>query len=73
MHVNGNKRGKPGLGIEPGPLPWEASALTATHLSANNICLKRTPVGPRLLSLNRGVRSVQVHFTENKGRKIGLY
>ena len=31
------------------------------------------PWDPRFCSLNRGVRLVQVHFTENKGRKIGLY
>ena len=27
-------------------------------------CLKWTPTGPSLLSVNRGVRLVQVHFTE---------
>ena len=31
-------------------------------------CLKRTQK-----PLKRGVYLVQVHFTENKGRKIGLY
>ena len=28
---------------------------------------------PRYCPLNRGIRLVQVHFTENKGSKIGLY
>ena len=28
---------------------------------------------PRYCPLNRGVRLVQVHFTENKGRKIHVY
>ena len=31
------------------------------------------PRDPRYCPLNRGVRLVQVRFTENKGRKIGLY
>ena len=31
------------------------------------------PRDPLHCPLNRGVRLVQVHFTENKGRKIGLY
>ena len=31
------------------------------------------PRDPRYCPLNRGVHLVQVHFTENKGRKIGLY
>ena len=34
-------------------------------------CLKWTPNG--YWPLNRGVRLVQVYFTGNKGRKIGLY
>ena len=31
------------------------------------------PRDPRYCPLNRGVRLVQVHFTENRGRKFGLY
>ena len=35
--------------------------------------LRGHPGDPRYFSLNRGVRLVQVHFTESKGRNIGLY
>ena len=31
------------------------------------------PRDPHYSPLSRGARLVQVHFTENKGRKIGLY
>ena len=31
------------------------------------------PWDPHYCLLNRGVCLVQVHFTENKGRKVGLY
>ena len=40
-------------------------------ISTVKLVLSGHPRDPISCLLNRGVRLVQVHFTENKGRKIG--
>ena len=56
---------------------FEGSEYILLLVSTNAVTVKPVlsghPRDPRYCPLNRGFRLVQVRFTENKGRKIGLY